>query len=276
MQSRAQLPVPNILVVDHSPAALDLYAAWLGPLDARLYAAVDAREALGQVDRREFAVIITDVHMPGMDGFGLAKAIRVRRPRWRTPIIFVSSRDSSDETAYEVGASDYLRRPLNPNFLRAKVEVFLDLHQSRRRIQLQARSVIEAMQRSAALEREIELYQELAVEGRLGKQAGEPLKQRSPEKYRAVTNDYAALLDTFVDAIGEDITSPGFRPVAVVIRTLRALKAGSADVFDVHLDALNRLLRVATPARHELIRDESRRFVLMVSGRLLDAYRDRS
>ena len=129
------LPRPNVLLVDDQPGKLLTYETVLRDLDATLVKANSAREALDHLLRTDFAVVLVDVFMPELDGFELAAMIR-EHPRFkRTAIIFVSGIALSDLDrlrGYECGAVDYVPVPVVPEILRAKVRVFVELHQATR------------------------------------------------------------------------------------------------------------------------------------------------
>ena len=135
VQSRKQA---NVLLVDDQPAKLLTYQAILGDLGTNLVTASSAREALDQLLKNEFAVVIVDVCMPELDGFELAEMIR-DHPRFRqTAIIFVSGVHLTDLDrlkGYQRGAVDYLPVPIVPEILRAKVQVFVDLHLKTRELE---------------------------------------------------------------------------------------------------------------------------------------------
>jgi signal transduction histidine kinase len=124
----ADLPV-NILVVDDEPANLLVLETILDDL-GRIVKADSGEEALRRVLAEDFAVILLDVRMQGLDGFETAKLTR-GRPRSRfTPIVFITGYDSGDfsvRQAYALGAVDYLVKPLVPEILRAKVITFVEL-----------------------------------------------------------------------------------------------------------------------------------------------------
>ena len=128
----------NILVVDDQPAKLLTYSAILNGLEANLVMANSAREALDQLLRADFAVVLVDVCMPELDGFELAALIR-EHPRFRrTAIIFVSGVHLTDLDrlkGYEYGAVDYVPVPVVPEILRAKVNIFLDLYRKTRQLE---------------------------------------------------------------------------------------------------------------------------------------------
>jgi PAS domain S-box-containing protein len=120
-----------VLLVDDRPENLFALEATLEPLGVPLIRATSAREALQHVKQRDFAVIILDVQMPGMDGYEVARRIKaMARPRL-TPIIFVTALDRDRRqvhAGYESGAVDYLFKPLDPDMLRQKVAAFVRLY----------------------------------------------------------------------------------------------------------------------------------------------------
>ena len=129
-------PQASVLLVDDQPANLLALEAVLGDLGHPLVKAGSGEEALRLLLDRDFAVVLLDVRMPGMDGFQTARHIRGRERSRHTPIIFltaVEERRSSLEEAYSLGAVDYLVKPLVPAILRAKVAAFIDLFQRRSR-----------------------------------------------------------------------------------------------------------------------------------------------
>src|SRR3954470_24224040 len=118
-----------ILIVDDRPDKLLALEAVLEDLGQTIVRAYSGREALRQVLAREFAVILLDVNMPGMDGFETASLIRQRKSSEHTPIIFITSfgDDMHIARGYEIGAVDYIQAPVIPSVLRTKVAVFVDL-----------------------------------------------------------------------------------------------------------------------------------------------------
>src|SRR5262245_441382 len=125
----------NILLVDDQDARLLSYEAILGDLRATLVRARSGTEALKQLMKEEFAVILLDVNMPVMDGFETARMIR-SHPRYEaTPIVFVTAIHDSEfdrRKGYALGAVDYLNIPIVPAILRSKVAVLVELYQKRR------------------------------------------------------------------------------------------------------------------------------------------------
>ena len=156
----------SILVVDDLPEKLLSYEAILEDLGQTLVMARSGQEALKLVLKQEFAVILLDVNMPDMDGFETASLIRARKRSSHTPIIFLTAFTDELRMAqgYASGAVDYLPTPVVPETLKAKVRVFIELSQMRRRAALQAQesalrhAAEEAARRSEFLARASEMF----------------------------------------------------------------------------------------------------------------------
>ncbi|GMV29054.1 MAG: hypothetical protein AMXMBFR59_11790 [Rhodanobacteraceae bacterium] len=125
----------NILLVDDKPERLLSYEAVLAQLGENLVMAHSGEEALRRLMETEFAVILLDVSMPGMDGFETAELVH-QHPRFEnTPIIFVTGVHIGDLDrlqGYRLGAIDYVQVPLVPDILRSKVAVLVELYRKRR------------------------------------------------------------------------------------------------------------------------------------------------
>src|SRR5689334_17939345 len=114
----------NILLVDDRRENLLALEATLNSLGHNLVKAHCGEEALKHLLKDDFAVILLDVQMPGMDGFELAALIRERERSRHTPIIFITAITRSEENilkAYSLGAVDYVFKPVMPEILKAKV-----------------------------------------------------------------------------------------------------------------------------------------------------------
>lgn len=125
----------KILLVDDRPENLLALEAILGSLDLDLVRANSGEEALRALLLDEFALILLDAQMPGMDGFETAARIKRRARTKDVPIIFLTAVDrdpSSSYRGYVAGGADYLSKPFDPWILRAKVQVFVDLWQAGR------------------------------------------------------------------------------------------------------------------------------------------------
>jgi PAS domain S-box-containing protein len=133
---------PSVLIVDDRPENLLAFEATLEPLGVRIVRANSAAEALEHVLREDFAVIVLDVQMPGMNGYEVARRIKAMAPPRLTPIIFVTALDRDRRqahTGYESGAVDYLFKPLEPDVLRQKVAAFVRLHKEQEAEKLRQR-----------------------------------------------------------------------------------------------------------------------------------------
>jgi signal transduction histidine kinase/DNA-binding response OmpR family regulator len=143
----------NILIVDDLPEKLLVFETVLGDLNQNLVFARSGADALRQILRRDFAVILLDVNMPDMDGFETAALIRRYKRAAHTPIIFITSYADEMQTArgYSLGAVDYIPSPVVPEMLRSKVRVFVELHILQRRIARQADERVALAASEAAL-----------------------------------------------------------------------------------------------------------------------------
>ena len=120
----------NILLVDDVTENLIALEAILERLELNIVKANSGKEALRCLLDSEFAMILLDIHMPGMDGLETAKLIRQREKSKNTPIIFLSAYETGDMEimqAYSVGAVDFLLKPIIPEILLYKVEVLVNL-----------------------------------------------------------------------------------------------------------------------------------------------------
>jgi PAS domain S-box-containing protein len=131
----------NILIVDDAPDKLLSLETVLLDLGQNIVKAHSGTEALRYLLRYEFAVILLDVNMPGMDGFETADLIRQRKSTAHVPIIFVTSFSTADTEVfrgYSLGAVDYIFTPVVPEVLRSKISVFIELSKQKREIEEQA------------------------------------------------------------------------------------------------------------------------------------------
>ncbi|MDC8756404.1 putative bifunctional diguanylate cyclase/phosphodiesterase [Janthinobacterium fluminis] len=184
--------IPKVLLVNDDPASLLALESLLLEAAARqeyeLLSAGSGKEALRQVLRHDFAVILLDVGMPGMDGFETAEAIHSHPRSYAVPIIFITAHyaDEIDRLrAYQAGAADYLFTPIIPQVLQTKVAVFVEM--AKKTILLESKTAQLAklnqdlrVQRLQDLERiNAELEQEVA-ERKLAEQRASELAIRDP------------------------------------------------------------------------------------------------
>jgi signal transduction histidine kinase len=152
----------SILLIDDRPENLLALEAVLADL-GRLVKAHSGLEALRHVLHQDFAVVLLDVQMEGMDGYEVAQLIRGRRRSKATPIIFVTAYQSNRlpiEQAYSLGAVDYLVKPLVPAILRAKVAGFVELFQKTEQLRAMERREGERRLAEEALRQRAELLAE--------------------------------------------------------------------------------------------------------------------
>jgi len=134
----------DILLVDDRPDKLLALESILGSLGENMVRAYSGREALRALLQQDYAVILLDVNMPGMDGFETAEMIRSRERSQRTPIIFFTAMELDEKQvfrSYSLGAVDFIKTPVVPEILKAKVAVFVDLFKKTEQVKRQAEQV---------------------------------------------------------------------------------------------------------------------------------------
>jgi signal transduction histidine kinase/DNA-binding response OmpR family regulator len=147
MSPTPALPRVDVLAVDDTPANLRSLEVLMADLGANIVPASSGDEALRLLLDRDFALILLDVQMPGMDGYETASLIRMRERTRHIPIIFITAFNRSEVNVtrgYELGAVDYLFKPIVPEILRTKVAVFLDLHRKTEEVRRQAQLLRQA------------------------------------------------------------------------------------------------------------------------------------
>ena len=132
----------NILIVDDRTENLLVLESLLENIDCNIIKATSGNEALSLMLYYEFALVLLDVQMPDMDGFETAEYIRMNSKTRYVPIIFVTAISKEQKCifkGYEIGAVDYLFKPIEPIMLQSKVKVFLELYNQKKMIEEQAR-----------------------------------------------------------------------------------------------------------------------------------------
>ena len=155
----------NILVVDDDATKRFALRTILGPLDENIVEASSGADALRQLLRNEFAVVLLDVRMPIMDGFETAQLIRQRPRSELMPLIFVTALDQAETDmgrGYNLGAVDFVFAPVVPAIMRAKVTVFVELYRAQqelRRYRTQLETLVEERTIAlTAINRELEAF----------------------------------------------------------------------------------------------------------------------
>ena len=223
-------PVDVLLVDDRHDKLLALEAA-LRPLGQRVVTASSGEEALRVLLHQDFAVILLDVNMLGLDGFETAAIIRKRDRTKHTPIIFVSAISTTDThvaRGYELGAVDYVFAPVAPEILRAKVAAFVDLFQARLLLARQAAHLAELNEQLARQVQELRLAEEAA--GHASKAKSDFLSRMSHELRTPLNSilGFAQLL-----ALDEGIEGERAEEVSMILKGGRHLVTLIDEVLDI-------------------------------------------
>jgi len=263
----------NILIVDDEPRNLTVLETVLNDPGYRLVRATSGDEALLALMAEEFAVLVLDVRMPGMNGFELAQLVKERRKTARIPIIFLTAYYNEDHhllEGYGTGAVDYLHKPVNPSVLRSKVSVFAELHRRGRALEAANRLLLG------------EVAERRRAEARLS-ELNESLDRRVMERTRELEESEARLLDAhrrkdeFLATLAHELRNP----LAPVRNAVELLKRGSADgrrvtwaseLIDRQVRSLSRLIDdLMDVSRINRGRIELRREVIALNDVLADA-----
>jgi signal transduction histidine kinase len=187
----------KLLLVDDRPENLVALKAILEPLGQELVEAHSGEEALKCVLQHDFACILLDVQMPDMNGFDTAQIIKSREKSRYIPIIFLSAINKEDSyvfKGYSMGAVDYVFKPFNPDVLRSKVAVFVDLYLKQQQIVEQAELLAESQRRQMELEHRAELLESEAKSAAQLSELNKQLKERQQalEQAMGVRNRFYA------------------------------------------------------------------------------------
>jgi len=266
----------DILIVDDRAENLLALEAILEPLGQRLVRASSGEEALRKLLTRDFAVILLDVQMPGMNGFDTARLIKSRERTRHIPIIFLTAISKDEEfvfAGYSVGAVDYLFKPFQPDILRSKVATFVDLHLRQRRIAEQEAVVREGERRELELKHMREL---LESERRYSEIVGSAMDAIITfDEHGMVTLFNAAAEQMFGAAVAKTIGQPitRFFPTRVSSDTVRQV-CDRAD----HLSVAQRreMLADEQVASFTAVRSSGEEFPIEASVSCLDTPHGRS
>lgn len=189
---------PRVLLVDDRPDNLLALRAVLEPLEVEMISVGSGREALLALLDAEFALVVLDVQMPDMDGFETARLIKGRERTRLLPIIFLTAISGEPEhhlAGYRSGAVDYVYKPFDPEILRAKVGVFVELWSRGRLIEAQRRSLAEQLATLDRLNGELERSNAML----------DAFAERAAEDLLEPLDDLAGFLELLSDRHGETL-----------------------------------------------------------------------
>jgi signal transduction histidine kinase len=191
----------NILIVDDNLANLLSLETILQAPDRNLVRAASGGEALKFLLSKEAAVILLDVRMPELDGIETAALIRERERTRNVPIIFLTAYESAGKThitkGYALGAVDYITKPIDPETLKSKVAVFVELYRKTEQI----KQLYADLQRHAAA-----LEQEIADRKRAEKERAESLLRAQAAQAKA--EEANRLKDEFLATVSHELRAP--------------------------------------------------------------------
>ena len=194
--------LPRVLLVDDRPDNLLALEAVLEPLDIEAVSVGSGPEALLALLEGEFALVVLDVQMPDMDGFETARLIKSRERTRLLPIIFLTAISGEPEhhvAGYRSGAVDYVSKPFNPEILRAKVSIFVELWERGRLIEAQRRSLADQLAAVDQLNGELERSNAML----------DSFAERAAEDLLEPLDDIAGYLELLGERHGESLGEAG-------------------------------------------------------------------
>jgi signal transduction histidine kinase len=256
-----QPPTARVLLVDDKPQNLVALEATLSNLQLDVVKAGSGEEALRYLLKDDFAVILLDVRMPGMDGLQTAGLIRGRERSRDTPIIFITAWGSDDDLVtrgYSLGAVDYIVKPIHPHILRSKVAVFVELFRTTAQVRQQAAQLaglneeLEARvtARTAELQRTVkDLRQQIAERKRAEAERAQLLVREQAARCEA--ERAVRIRDDFLAMAGHELRTP-LTSLHGAIELLRATRQGTLDASTP--DRVQRILKIIEKQDEQLIK----------------------
>jgi signal transduction histidine kinase len=193
----------SVLLVDDQPADLAAMERHLAPFALHLVKVLSGEEALEHFRDEEFALVLMDVRLPGLNGIETARIMRQHLSSRPLPLIFLTGETStgaSVEHGYATGGVDWLNKPVNPETLRAKVRVFVDLHRERETLR---------QQEAARREREREELE-----------ARRQQVERERERLVVELREAVRLRDEFLSVASHELKTP-LTPLALRLQLMR-------------------------------------------------------
>jgi signal transduction histidine kinase len=200
----------RVLIVDDLAEKLLVYRTVLEELDAEIVGARSGKEALERILHDDFAVILLDVNMPDIDGIETATLIRNYKRSRQTPIIFVTAYADEAQTtrAYKLGAVDFILSPVNPDVLRTKVQVFVDLYRAHAELARSLQGLEQrVVERTAELQQSNDRLQAEIAERRRVESEREGLLARE-KVLRTEAEELSRLKDEFLATMSHELRTP--------------------------------------------------------------------
>lgn len=260
----------NILLVDDQENNLIALEALLDSLDQTIVKTRSGEEALKWLLNEDCAVILLDINMPGLDGFETAALIRERERSKHTPIIFITAHNTSDDEiqkGYSLGVVDYLCKPIQPEILKTKVAVFVDLFKKTEFV-----NWWQQQERELKLLDQLSHYEQTAVSAQT--YGVSPLSKSLPDKFTELVQNYGNVMDLALQERAYKIDHHVSDKLRAIADELGFLKAGPRDVTKIHSTALKRKLAGANIEKAQAYVEEGRMLVLELMGYLVSFYRN--
>lgn len=252
----------DILSVDDKPQNLMAVESVLEELGQNIVSKNSGNDALKYLLLNEVAVILLDVRMPNLSGLETAALIRQRKLSRDTPIIFITAENPTRQEiaeAYQLGAVDYIFKPIVPEILKSKVKVFIDLFKKTR-----------ALARFTQEKQWLNQWQSSDHNNTQKKQSA--VREFAPAIFKELQTEYESLLDIYLEASGFGRAPPRTRIFELAKRICK-LEGGPRDVIDIHLRAVTHKCQNVHPRRENAYALEGRLLALELMGFLVDFYR---